>query len=278
MAAVQEGIRPVLDSSRKSRGRVCSQDGDFPESCGSASERYVRDNDVHRDEDKNDFKTVVAKLDELCVRRTSRHVIRDKFFQLKQEGRAIDLFMTEVRKQAKDCAFGELKDDLMLHVLIRGLDGERMRRRLFETDKLTLEKAIQMCRTMEATSADLQLWSGTKEEEVAAITQGAKGKKKQEYKQPPQKQQSQRRTCGKCGQQHERAKCPAYGKTCFRCQKLNHNAKFCKSREEAQMVDADSDQDSVLHIGRKEAASKGQGEDQQASPGVDMPARYSCIL
>ena len=33
-----------------------------------------------------------------------------------------------------------------------------------------------------------------------------------------------------------------------KCQKLNHYAKFCKSGEEAQMVDADSDQDSVLHI------------------------------
>ena len=47
-------------------------------------------------------------------------MIQDKFFQLKQEGRKIDLFMTEVWKQVKDCAFGELKDDLMLHVLIRG--------------------------------------------------------------------------------------------------------------------------------------------------------------
>ena len=164
-------------------------------------------------EDKNDFGTVVAKLDELCARRTSKHVIRDKFFQLKQEGRTIDLFMTEIRKHAKDCAFGELKDDLMLHVLIRGLDCERMRRRLFETDELTLEKAIRKCRTMVATSADLQLLSGKKEEEVAAIAQGATVKKKQEYK--PPKRQSQKRTCGKCGQQHERAKCPAYGKTCF---------------------------------------------------------------
>ena len=214
MAAVQEGIQPVFDGSRKSRCRVRSQNGHIPEGGRSASERYVRDNERFTEtEDKNDFGTVLAKLGELCARRTSKHVIRDKFFQLKQEGRTIDLFMTEIRKHAKDCAFGELKDDLMLHVLIRGLDCERMRRRLFETDELTLEKAIRKCRTMEATSADLQLWSGKKEEEVAAIAQGATVKKKQEYK--PPKRQSQKRTCGKCGQQHERAKCPAYGKTCF---------------------------------------------------------------
>jgi len=99
-------------------------------------------------------------------------MIQDKFFQLKQEGRTIDLFMTEIRKHTKDCAFGELKDDLMLQVLIRGLDCERMRQRLFKTDELTLERAIWKCQTMEATSADLQLWSGKKEVEVEVIAQG----------------------------------------------------------------------------------------------------------
>ena len=53
----------------------------------------------------------------------------------------------------------------MLHVLIRGIDSNRMRRRLFETDKLELPKAIQMCQTMEATSADLESWVG-KEKKV----------------------------------------------------------------------------------------------------------------
>ena len=93
-------------------------------------------------EDKNDFDTVIKKLDELCARRTSKHVIRDKFFQLKQEGRSIDQFMTEIRKEVKDCDFGDLKEDLMLHVLIRGIDSEKMRRRLFETEHLEGSKNV----------------------------------------------------------------------------------------------------------------------------------------
>lgn len=63
---------------------------------------------------------------------------------MKQEQRTVDQFEADFRKQVKDCDFGALKDDLMLHVLIRGLDNERMRRRLFETDKLELAKVIQM--------------------------------------------------------------------------------------------------------------------------------------
>ena len=40
-------------------------------------------------EDKDDFDTVVKKLDSVCARRTSKHVIRDRFyfFQMKQDHR-----------------------------------------------------------------------------------------------------------------------------------------------------------------------------------------------
>ena len=38
------------------------------------------------DEDKSDFSVVVAKLDVLCARRSSKHVTRDRFFQLNSLG------------------------------------------------------------------------------------------------------------------------------------------------------------------------------------------------
>ena len=44
----------------------------------------------------------------------------------------------------------------MLHVLIRGVENERMRRRLFETENLDLEKAVRLYQAMEATAADMQ--------------------------------------------------------------------------------------------------------------------------
>ncbi|KAL5484015.1 hypothetical protein EMCRGX_G020441 [Ephydatia muelleri] len=59
----------------------------------------------------------------------------DRFFQLIQSAKIIDQFVTELRK------------------------SEHMRQCLFETDKLELAKAIQMCQGIEATAADLQTWS-----------------------------------------------------------------------------------------------------------------------
>ena len=78
----------------------------------------------------------------------------------------------ELRKQVKDCQFGDLKDDLMLYVLIRGVDNERMCRRLFEAENLDLPKAIRMCQSMEAMADDLQCLAGKKTEAsegVAAV-------------------------------------------------------------------------------------------------------------
>ena len=41
--------------------------------------------------------------------------------------------------------------------------------------------------------------------------------------------------CGKCGKSHERGNCPAYGKTCGRCQGINHFKAVCRSKVTAKM-------------------------------------------
>ena len=48
-------------------------------------------------EDKEDYATVIKKLDAQCVKR-SRHVIRDRFFQMKQEQRTVDQFVADLRR------------------------------------------------------------------------------------------------------------------------------------------------------------------------------------
>ena len=42
--------------------------------------------------------------------------------------------------------------------------------------------------------------------------------------------------CGKCGKSHERGNCPAYGKTCNRCQGINHFKAVCHSKVTAKMA------------------------------------------
>ncbi|CAB3222940.1 unnamed protein product [Arctia plantaginis] len=39
------------------------------------------------------------------------------------------------------------------------------------------------------------------------------------------------RSCRNCGQTHQINQCPAYGKTCYHCQKMNHFSKLCRSSQ-----------------------------------------------
>ena len=42
--------------------------------------------------------------------------------------------------------------------------------------------------------------------------------------------------CGKCGKSHERGNCPTYGKTCNKCQGINHFKAVCRSKVTAKTV------------------------------------------
>ena len=64
--------------------------------------------------------------------------------------------LTALKKQVRDCAFGDLKDDMVLHALTLGLDNDRTRRRLFETQKPTLGKAVNLCRLTEDTETEMR--------------------------------------------------------------------------------------------------------------------------
>lgn len=57
--------------------------------------------------------------------------------------------------------------------------------------------------------------------------------------------------CGKCGQDHPSKKCPAYGKVCHACRKLNHFAKYCRSRKVHGIDQKYTDPD-ILFVGTKD--------------------------
>ena len=136
----------------------------------------------------------------------------------------------------------------MLHVLIRGVDSERMRRRMFETDKLDLEKAVQMCQVMESTTVDLQQM-GTRlepqpglskpveaQEGVAAVNSrrpsGSIGEKRRKDWPGAKPFSGSPHSCSRCGRSHKPRQCPAYGQKCLNCQGLNHFARMCNKAKQ----------------------------------------------
>jgi hypothetical protein len=75
---------------------------------------------------KDNYKDVVDNFDQFCKPRINLFNIRDRFMNTKQKGSSIDEYLTELRKLARLCEFGGRMENLVLHVLVMGLDDRRL--------------------------------------------------------------------------------------------------------------------------------------------------------
>lgn len=222
------------------------------------------------------LKNVIDKFEEFCVPKSNETVDRHLFFARSQQiGESFDDFLTDLKKLSAPCEFAQLKDTLIRDRIVGGIRGKSLKERLLREDELTLEKAVSMCRITEL--ADFQLKTLNEESNIHAITskpksytKGGQQQKavdreaesasaysnfnKQRNESPQQNSWNprQNRTCQRCGYTHERRQCPAYGKTCAKCQGNNHFAKMCKSKNVQVIVNddvSDAGDDLTLFMG-----------------------------
>lgn len=221
------------------------------------------------------FDDVIAKFDEFCRPRVSVFASRHHFLTMKQNDRSIDDFITALKKQVRECAFGDLRDDMVLHALTLGLDQERTRRRLFETKNLDLEKAITLCRLAEDTEGEMRKLKLNEEVQAVYKTRQKKAKRRPRS-QPTHTSSNKADKCGKCGTEHPPRQCPAFGSECYACKKKNHYAKCCRAPQaqskakRVYLVDGDSDS-SILRIqvdkeGRRLMATINVSSESRSAP------------
>ena len=112
----------------------------------------------------------------------------------------------------------------MLHDrIVTGLRDHGHRERLLRESTLTIQKAIDICRTNE-----MAVSRRHKMEESSTI-QFTRKEKKGGPRENTRRNPRPTRLCKYCGDTHAAANCPAYGKTCPKCNKKNHLAKVCQS-------------------------------------------------
>ena len=165
--------------------------------------------------------------------------------------------MKKVHVLARECKYRDTTEH-MLDTLIFGTNSEQIKSKLIQKDEtLTLDQAIDIARTEEATKQQLK---NIKEDSavhtmqhVHASSRGARQQTKRKPRQyagkpPPQAgkpmeyaadqhphQQGQSGWCGYCGRQCGRflnnspEQCPAYGSICHGCGKPNHWKRFCRA-------------------------------------------------
>ncbi|UYV77926.1 K02A2.6-like [Cordylochernes scorpioides] len=181
-------------------------------------------NTFHLKEDEaENFDLVINKFDDFCEPKKNVIFERFKFFSATQkDGESIDSFITELKGLSTSCEFESQKDSLIRDRIVYGIQDKALQERLLREPNLTLLKAIEMCKTCEISKQQIKIMQNNQN-----ICQIRKYEKKHS---PKQNQESEKEfKCQRCGKSHRAKNCPAWGKRCSKCKKMNHFAAFCKS-------------------------------------------------
>lgn len=170
----------------------------------------------------------------------------NKRFQ--EEGENFDSFYTELRKLAQNCNFESFMERMLRDRIIHGIKDNNVQQKLLGKKNLTLSEAVDICRTSELSKEHVKTINRKLESphEVDAVHEMKKfpGAPKETSKAKYNQAKSNfTYMCKKCNKQHGFKNCPAYGKTCSLCKKMNHFAVGCKFRNEVHSMNAGVDEE-----------------------------------
>lgn len=143
-----------------------------------------------------------------------------------QPAESFDNFLIKLRAAIRDCDFDtvhegmNINDRLLKDKIVLGISSQKVREKLLSDPKLTLDKAIQICKVSKKTTETFK--------EMDAENRGCNSVKPEgggTFK------------CRRCGSKHGKQSCPAFGKQCAFCSGSGHFAKMCvKKKKETDGV------------------------------------------
>lgn len=175
------------------------------------------------------------------------------------DGQTLDEFVTELRTLARNCEFANIDNEILQQVIQNCKSNQLRRRALRETDR-TLDRILTLGRMLEQSELQASAMenSETTVQKVSHRPRGnaaTRGKKRGGHQQLHANSGSQRgrgrgrglsasakssrdraadngHTCRACGYEypHRLSPCPAKGKICNLCKKMNHFSRCCRQR------------------------------------------------
>ncbi|XP_026676329.1 YLP motif-containing protein 1-like [Diaphorina citri] len=82
--------------------------------------------------------------------------LRHKFFTRSQKEESIEDFVASLNKLSLDCEFKDLREGLVKDILILGLKNNQLKERLLRESDLKLDKAVMLCKAVEATAGHMR--------------------------------------------------------------------------------------------------------------------------
>ena len=138
----------------------------FKHSVGDKGLKVVKTFGYSPEENSNDWKVVMAKLEAHCIGKVNETFERYVFNKRdKLQDETVDSYVAELKTLAKTCNFCYcLRDSLIRDRIVLGIKNEQTTKKLLKMRDLTLNKCIDTCRSEEITEMQMKSMSATSNE------------------------------------------------------------------------------------------------------------------
>ena len=132
------------------------------------------------EEHRKKLEVVITKFQDFCLGETNETYVRFVFnSRQKKENETVDQYITALRRLAQTCNFCAcLRDSLIRDCLVLGINNNNVQKKLLQDRKLTLAKAINICRSSEKKKQQVKKISAdnaTNEAEINAFVNNKTG-------------------------------------------------------------------------------------------------------
>ncbi|KAL4719987.1 hypothetical protein ACJJTC_003779 [Scirpophaga incertulas] len=177
------------------------------------------------------FDEILSEFDNHFLPKRNVTYERYLLFKRKQlQEESFEHFITVLKNLSATCELGDIKEDLIKDLFICGIKSTALQKQLLSIPNITLDKALDMCRTYTAIDTQVQMMDKNIDIKEAPEVDEIKNKGILEKR-------NSKKLCLFCGFNHSYGRCPAFGKICMNCKKMNHFAKQCKSKRTVNLLE-----------------------------------------
>ena len=186
----------------------------------------------------NQYEHAIEKLNAFFLPKKNIPYERHLFNSLKQNSNeTIGAYCSRLRIAAKTCEFGTLEDEMIRDHIIQTCSSARLRRKLLQEARLTLEILLDIAQNMELSSSqaaeiEKSKFTESQSEQINKLYFQRDRKFSQQSGGTQSNEQSSKECyrCGRIGHFAKSSDCPARKVKCRKCGKEGHFEKVCRSQ------------------------------------------------
>ena len=206
---------------------------------------------------------IIEQFEKFAVGETNETYERYVFNSRTQgETESFETFLAAVRSLSKTCNYCDgCIDSIIRDRIVLGIRDPETQTALLKERKLTLPNCIDLCKAAEnATSQGKAL----RPEKVNKVEEKVPAKNMKSRRASGRKGQGTIKECKFCGREHPMRKeeCPAWGKTCSACGRMNHFGKMCSEKQQSQPKKTKKPVKRVYYVAQETSTDESSEEEE----------------